>query len=146
MQSSALASFAARRKRGDSGTGLSKIVEWEEARRRQNNICRLSVSLLVAMNCLSKMHMQMGRARAAHRVMDAALQLQKKTFLLPSGTTAGEPGGLLHRLGAMFDSPWPGLLRTFERSLTEELVKWLDGCSPPPAVRFRSFQPSSVLM
>ena len=73
-----------------------QVVEWEEARKKCNDECRLSVSILVAMNCLSAMHRNLGRMRAANRVMDAALALHKETFLKQPGSTAGEPGGLLH--------------------------------------------------
>ena len=97
-----------------------QVVEWEEARKKCNDECRLSVSILVAMNCLSAMHRNLGRMRAANRVMDAALALHKETFLKQPGSTAGEPGGLLHALAPVFESSSSSFLRQFERSLTED--------------------------
>ena len=97
-----------------------QVVEWEEARKKCNDECRLSVSILVAMNCLSAMHRNLGRMRAANRVMDAALALHKETFLKQPGSTAGESGGLLHALGPVFESSSSSFLRQFERSLTED--------------------------
>jgi len=64
-------------------------------------------------------HVLIGAHCAALSLQDAALALHKETFLKRSGSSAAEPGGVLHALGPLLGSS-PNFLCQFERSLADD--------------------------